>query len=91
MTKTNEKPLQIDQNPTVLGLKLVQNDTTSEFYIVGIEDTAQLIVSDLNCKVLLKQQINNEELVSISSFRKGVYIAKVITKTAIVEKKLVKK
>jgi hypothetical protein len=48
-------------------------------------------VSDLHCKVMLKQQVTNNELVSISSFRKGIYIAKIITETAIVEKKLVKK
>jgi hypothetical protein len=84
--KINEK-----SKEAMVGLRLTQSFETNEFYIAGIEDTAQLIVSDLNCKVLLKQLINNEELVSISSFRKGVYIAKVITKTAIIEKKLVKK
>ncbi|MBV5282064.1 MAG: T9SS type A sorting domain-containing protein [Paludibacter sp.] len=90
MTNTTEMPVLI-QPPTLSVLKLVQNDESNDFYIVGIEDTALLVVSDLHCKVMLKQQVTNNELVSISSFRKGIYIAKIITETAMVEKKLVKK
>ena len=91
MTKQSEIPTLIKN--TILGsnIKLVQNDNTNDFYIKGIDDIASIIVSDLNCKVLLKQNIMNEELVSISSFLKGIYIAKIITATVIVEKKLVKK
>lgn len=90
MTNTTEMPVLI-QPPTLSVLKLVQNDESNDFYIVGIEDIALLVVSDLHCKVMLKQQVANNELVSISSFRKGIYIAKIITETAMVEKKLVKK
>ncbi len=90
MTNTTEMPVLI-QPPTVSVLKLVQNDESNDFYIAGIEATALLVVSDLHCKVMLKQQITNKELISISSFRKGIYIAKIITETAMVEKKLVKK
>jgi hypothetical protein len=90
MTNTTEMPVLI-QPPTLSVLKLVQNDESNDFYIVGIENIALLVVSDLQCKVMLKQQVKNNELVSISSFRKGIYIAKIITETAMVEKKLVKK
>jgi hypothetical protein len=90
MTNTTEMPVLI-QPPTVSVLKLVQNDESNDFYIAGIEATALLVVSDLHCKIMLKQQITNKELISISSFRKGIYIAKIITETAMVEKKLVKK
>jgi hypothetical protein len=90
MTNTIEMPVLI-QPPTLSVLKLVQNDESNDFYIVGIENIALLVVSDLQCKVMLKQQVKNNELVSISSFRKGIYIAKIITETAMVEKKLVKK
>jgi hypothetical protein len=91
MTNTTEMPVLIQPPTTLSVLKLVQNDESNDFYIVGIEDTALLIVSDLHCKIMLKQQITNKELISISSFRKGIYIAKIITETAMVEKKLVKK
>jgi hypothetical protein len=90
MTNTIEMPVLI-QPPTLSVLKLVQNDESNDFFIVGIENIALLVVSDLQCKVMLKQQVKNNELVSISSFRKGIYIAKIITETAMVEKKLVKK
>jgi hypothetical protein len=90
MTNTTEMPVLI-QPPTVSVLKLVQNDESNDFYIVGIENTALLVVSDLHCKVMLKLQVTNNELISISSFRKGIYIAKIITETTMVEKKLVKK
>lgn len=76
--------------PTAHALKLVMDNRTEESYIEGMEETARLIVSDLHCKVLIKQIVTNQELVSISSLQKGIYIAKIITATGIVEKKLVK-
>jgi len=91
MTNTTEMSVLIQPPSTESVLKLVQNDESNDFYIVGIQDTALLVVSDLHCKVVLKQQVTNNELISISSFRKGIYIAKIITETAMVEKKLVKK
>ena len=90
MTNPNEMQSLIKVVMTGSDLKLVQNDATNDFYILGVEDTATIIVSDLNCKVLLKQQVVGQELVSINSFRKGTYIARIITATTMVEKKLVK-
>lgn len=79
-------------NPTAAlpALKLIQNEVTNDFYIVGIEDITQIIVSDLNCKVLIKKEVLSEELVSISSFRKGTYVVRILTATGMVAKKLVK-
>jgi len=82
--------MSIKPTAALSALKLIQNEVTNDFHIVGLEDTAQLIVSDLNCKVLLRREVINEELVSISSFRKGTYIAKIITEGGTVEKKVVK-
>lgn len=90
MINTNETQLSPPTAPTALALKLVSDNRTEEFYIEGLEDTARLIVSDLHCKVLVKQIVTNRELVSISSLPKGIYIAKIITATGMVEKKLVK-
>lgn len=74
----------------VSAIKLVQDEITDGFYFEGIEDTAQLIVSDLRCKMLIKQTIANREFVSISSLRKGIYIARITTAGGMVAKKLVK-
>jgi hypothetical protein len=82
--------MSIKPTTALSALKLIQNEVTNDFYIVGIENTAQLIVSDLNCRVLLKQEVVNEEPVSISSFRKGIYVVRIITAEGMVARKLVK-
>ena len=79
--------------PTInkASISLFPNPTADYFQISGIDDTALLTISDLNCFVLLKKQITNDENVQISHFRNGVYIAKIVTSSGIVERKLVKK
>jgi len=72
-------------------ISLFPNPTTDYFQISGLEDSASLIISDLNCFVLLKKQITSDENIQISHLRNGVYIAKIITGSGIVERKLVKK
>ena len=90
MTNQNEMPTLTKAATASPALKLVQDKITDGFYIEGLEDTALLVVSDLHCKVMIKQTITDGELVSTSSLRKGTYIAKMITATGTVEKKLVK-
>lgn len=46
--------MSIKPTTALSALKLIQNEVTNDFHIIGIENTAQLIVSDLNCRVLLK-------------------------------------
>jgi hypothetical protein len=85
-------PKEIPTKPTTAGsaIKLVQDNITDCFYIEGLKDTVLLTVSDLHCKVLIKQMITNRELIATSSLCKGTYIAKLITDNGMVEKKLVK-
>ena len=90
MTIQNELSTVTKATTTGTAIKLVQDSITDSFCIEGLEETALLVVSDLHCAVLIKQEITNRELVSISSLRKGIYIAKIITVTDMVEKKLVK-
>lgn len=71
-------------------ISLYPNPATDFFRISGLEDTALITISDLYCRVLLKAKISNDENISVSSLRKGVYIAKITTATATVERKLVK-
>jgi hypothetical protein len=78
----------IAKNATIC---LYPNPTSDYFQISGIDDTASLIISDLNCLVLIKKQITSDENILISHLRNGVYIAKIITESGIVERKLVKK
>lgn len=90
MTIQNELSTVTKATKTGTAIKLVQDSITDSFCIEGLEERALLVVSDLHCTVLIKQEITNRELVSISSLRKGIYIAKIITVTDMVEKKLVK-
>ena len=71
-------------------ISLYPNPTTDSFQISGIEGTALLIISDLNCIPFLKKQINADENISISTLKKGVYIAKIVGSGGTVERKLVK-
>jgi len=90
MTILNEMPTLTKAATAVSAIKLVQDEITDGFYFEGIENTALLIVSDLRCKMLIKQTIVNREFVSISSLSKGIYIARITTAAGMVAKKLVK-
>jgi len=72
-------------------IRLHTHPSADSFQITGIDGIASLIVSDLNCIPLLKKQITADEDISIEMLKKGVYIAKIITSSEIVERKLVKK
>lgn len=71
-------------------ISLYPNPVTDSFQISGLDDTALITISDLYCRVVLTTKISNDENISVSSLRKGVYIAKIITATTTVERKLVK-
>ncbi len=90
MTIQNDLSTVTKANTTGTAIKLVQDTITDSFCIEGIENTALLIVSDLRCKMLIKQTIVNREFVSISSLSKGIYIARITTAAGMVAKKLVK-
>ena len=72
------------------GISLYPNPTADFFQISGINDTAWITISDLCCRVLIKKQIIADENISISTLRNGVYIAKIVSATGTVERKLVK-
>ncbi len=76
--------------PNKVSISLHPNPTSDYFQVMGIEDTAQVTISDLNCRVLLKTKIVGNENISINTFKKGVYIAKITTENNMVERKLIK-
>jgi hypothetical protein len=71
-------------------VRLHPNPATDFFQITGLTDTAMLTISDLNCIPLLKKQITADEQIPVDKLKKGVYIAKIITRTETIERKLVK-
>lgn len=75
----------------IKGISIYPNPTVDCFQVSGLDDSiATLIISDLSCKIMLKKEILEDETVSISDLRNGVYIAKITTKKGSIERKLVK-
>lgn len=72
-------------------IRLHQNPVTDYLHVHGLTDKALLVISDLNCVSFLRKQIGIDERIAIDTLKKGVYIAKIITSTETVERKLVKK
>jgi hypothetical protein len=79
-----------DSSVTVDSIILYPNPTSKSFCISGFEDRADLILTDMNGKVMLAKQVSNKEIVSISSLPNGIYIVQLITNTKVINKKLVK-
>lgn len=72
-------------------ISLHPNPVTDYLHINGLTDTALLVISDLNCIPCLRKQIAVDERIALDNLKKGVYIAKIITSTETIERKLVKK
>lgn len=72
-------------------VRIYPNPASESFQVSGFVGNAKLIISDFHCRVLLKQDIACDELVSLKSISRGVYIAKIITAKGIERKKLEKK
>ena len=91
MIITKNQTNDISNNISQLVVKLYPNPTSESFCISGFEECAALRLTDISGKVILTKQVSNNEIVSISSLSKGIYIVELITKTGIIEKKLLKK
>lgn len=72
-------------------ISLHPNPVTDYLHIKGLTDIALLVISDLNCIPFLRKQIGVDERIALDNLKKGVYIAKIITSTETIERKLVKK
>ncbi len=79
------------QTATQAKIRLYPNPATESFQISGFDGEAKLVISDFYCRVLFKKDIVCDELISLKSIPRGVYIAKIITKNGIERKKLEKK
>lgn len=91
MNVTSNQSTDIIKNNSQLGIKLYPNPTSESFCISGFEDNAALRLTDISGKLILVKQVSDNEIVSISSLPKGVYIVELITKKGVIEKKLLKK
>jgi len=72
-------------------IRIYPNPASESFQVSGFEGNAKFVISDFHCRVLLKQDISSEDLISLKSIPRGVYIAKIITSNGIERRKLEKK
>jgi len=90
MIVTNNQSNKLSDKITIVGIKLYPNPTSECFCISGFEDIASLRLTDIRGKVILVKQIQSQEVISIGSLPAGLYIIKLITTGAVIEKKLLK-
>lgn len=91
MIVTNNQTTDFSNNISQLGVKLYPNPTAESFCISGFEEYAALKLTDISGKVILAKQVLDNEIISISSLPKGIYIVELTTKKGVIEKKLLKK
>lgn len=91
MIVTNNLTTDFSNNILQLGVKLYPNPTSESFCISGFEDYGFLRLTDISGKLILAKQVSNNEIISIGSLAKGIYIVELITKKGVIEKKLLKK
>jgi hypothetical protein len=77
-------------SPTIPSITFLPNPNTESFTINGLLEFATMILFDLNGKIVFTKHINNAEPISISNLQNGIYIAKVVTKNATYQHKLIK-
>lgn len=71
-------------------IMLHPNPTTDEFQVSGLKGECTIYISDLHCRVLIKKEVVNDDFISLKSIPKGVYVAKIVTGSDILHKKIVK-
>lgn len=69
---------------------LLPNPVNNTFQTRDFEGVATLVISDLNCIKLLKMQMSTDDVIPIDFLKKEIYIAKIITSTEVIERKLIK-
>jgi hypothetical protein len=72
-------------------VRMYPNPAGESFQISGFDGNAKLVISDFHCRVLFKQDIACDELISLKSIPRGVYIAKIITAKGTERRKLERK
>lgn len=71
-------------------LKIVQNSLITKYYIEGIGDNVELILTSQSGEVLYNGPVKNKEIMSIRLPFRGMYTVHIITSTGVVEKKFEK-
>ena len=76
---------------TESSIKIYPNPMKETFRIGGLNEKANLSVSDINGKVLLNKQIRGNEPISGDGLPQGLYFVRIATSSGTVERKMIKK
>lgn len=80
----------IGNQKAVAKIVVYPNPVKNEFQIGGLTGKADVVVLDINGKLLFTKKINANESIAASSWPQGVYIVKITTGDGSVEQKIVK-
>jgi len=84
--------IQTAVNPqTSNSIDFYPNPVKDKFIINGLTESGILTLTNLNGSVVLTKQITGDEYISIGYLPKGIYIAKIETKSFTTEHKIIKK
>lgn len=72
-------------------ISISPNPVTDIFRINGLNEMADLRITDINGKTVFTKQVSNNENISIGELPKGIYIARIIISNGTIERKLEKK
>jgi hypothetical protein len=77
----------VDENE----LCLFPNPVKDGFRVSGITGKSTLIIYDMNGRLLLGKEIENNEYISVSSFPRGIFLVKTNSSGNSLEKKMIKR
>ena len=70
----SSKNISILNNPTLMNVYLFPNPAKDEFQISGLTENSRITLFDLNGKSLINKDVINNEPISISTLKKGIYL-----------------
>jgi len=77
-------------NPSSINIHIYPNPAKNELQITGLTEPSKFSLFDLNGKSLMSKNIINNEVISISTLSKGIYIVRLKTSEGSIISKLIK-
>jgi len=79
-----------NSNFLLTDIKLYPNPSTDYLFVTGMKENGLVSILDIFGKLLLTQQLRNNDKISISSLPKGIYSAVISSSEKVVVKKVIK-
>jgi hypothetical protein len=86
---TQEPGVSSNYSPELELIMLFPNPVDDILKITGIKAESDIMIYDLNGKVILERKISKDEIIPTNSWKKGTYLVKIISEDFIEEKKII--